>query len=102
LKRVFARTFSEILLRFTTRVETECGNRITEYAKKFRIDLLFFYQNMLVGDGLVGLRNQFNTLVLGMIDVVERKLPLVDKEDPAGDAVIKLKTLIDESKGAGA
>ena len=98
LKRVFSRAFSESAKKFTQRVEEiiASGPTAGNLAPQLRIDLLYLYQNMMVGDSLVGVRGQFNNMMTNLIDTVEKKLPL-SSSATSNAALAKLKSLMDNS-----
>ena len=100
LKRVFARAFNESCHKFREKVgeltssATTPPKLLAEYACRFRIDLLFLYQNMLVGETMGGLKSSLSSMVEEILEVIEAKLPLIDKSLAAESAVEKLKTLL--------
>lgn len=100
LKRVFSRAFSESAKKFAQRVDEiiASGPTAGSLAPQLRIDLLYLYQNMMVGDSLAGVRSQFNNLMLNLIDTVETKLPL-SASASSNAALAKLKSLMDTSPG---
>jgi len=65
LKRVFSRAFSESTNKFNDRLAEVIASGPTAgfLAPQLRGDLLYLYQNMLVGDSLLGVRGQFNTMM---------------------------------------
>ena len=93
LKRVFSRAFSESAKKFCDRIDEilATGPVAGILAPQLRNDLLYLYQNMMVGDSLVGVRGQFNSMMLGLIDTVEKKLPL-STTSTSNAAMIKLKS----------
>jgi hypothetical protein len=100
LKRVFARAFSESGLRFNEKVK-ELGHSpsaspsmLSELACKVRLDLLFLYQNMLVGESMGGVKSSLNDMVTEMITDTEKYLPLLDRSEPAEAALMKLRSLL--------
>jgi hypothetical protein len=100
LKRVFARAFSESGVKFEDKLRelstspTIAPSVISELTTKIRVDLLFLYQNLLVGESMGGVKGALNNTFVEMLSVTERLFPVVDKSSPAEAAVEKLKALI--------
>ena len=103
LKRVFSRAFSESSSRFADKVQ-EIGSSpsvspavLSELACKVRIDLLFLYQNLLVGESMGGVKGSLNEMVSEMLTETEKLLPLMDKSSSAEAAVLKLRDLLKDN-----
>ena len=100
LKRVFSRAFSESASHFSDKLRELKASPSTptkvlaEFACKFRIDLLFLYQNLQVGEAMAGVKSALNNMVADMLDETEAQLPLVDKSLTAEAAVEKLRHLM--------
>lgn len=100
LKRIFSRALSESAQHYSDRVEEIAGSStippkiLSEFACKFRIDILFLYQNLLAGDSMAGVRASVNSMVQEMVGVTEERLPLIDRSVTAEQAFDKVKQLL--------
>lgn len=100
LKRIFSRALSESAQHYSDKVEEIAGSStippkvLSEFACKFRIDILFLYQNLLAGDSMAGVRASVNSMVQEMVGVTEERLPFVDRSITAEQAFDKVKQLL--------
>ena len=101
LKRVFSRAFSESSNRFAEKLRELVSSTVpismSELACKVRIDLLFIYQNMIVGESMIGVKGVLNDTIEEMLSHTEKILPLVDKSVTAEASVQKLRDLIKDN-----
>ena len=102
LKRVFSRAFSESGKKFAERIDEmiKSGPTAGFLAPQLRGDLLYLYQNMLVGESLLGVRGQFNSMMANLISTVETKLPLSSSAS-SNAALEKLKSLLQSPELTG-
>jgi len=103
LKRVFSRAFSESCNKFESKLQELVGSPTlapvakSELSIKVRVDLLYLYQDLLVGESMGGVRSALNDMISEMLRVTEMHLSLVDKSESAEVAVTKLRSLIAEN-----
>ena len=99
LKRVFSRAFSESSTRYTEKLRELVANvpPNSELACKARIDLLYMYQNMLVGEAMIGVKSALNDTIAEMLISTDTILPLLDKSVTAEAAVMKLRDLLKDN-----
>jgi hypothetical protein len=103
LKRVFSRAFSESCNKFESKLQELAGSPTlapvakSELSIKVRVDLLYLYQDLLVGESMGGVRSALNDMISEMLRVTGMHLSLVDKSESAEVAVTKLRSLIAEN-----